>query len=460
METEMIDWTPKTEPNGKPRYIAIADAIETDIRDGRLSPGNRLPPQRQLAKRLGIDFTTVSRGYTEAQTRGLVTSHVGRGTFVAKPTEPTIGPDPLRLADEDLSMNLPPEPTDPRLIANMRSGLDYVSANLLQLLRYQSSTGSDKDKAAASTWLSLRGMIPSSARLVISPGAHSTICAILTILTDPGDTVLCEQITYPGFRNIASRRGLKLVGIEMDRDGILPDALSAAITQHRPKALYLNPTLQNPTTLTIPTDRRLAISEVLSKHGLPLIEDDAYGFIPAKAPAPIAVSAPDLTWHIGGLAKCIGAGLRLAYTVAPTGRLAYSLGQALKVQAVMASPITAALATQWIEDGTADQINRFIRAETSARQAIANEVLEGFDFQGAENAFNIWLSLPDGIGRADLVARMAGRPIGIMPSDAFSVGIAPEERVRLCLGGSLTRESLRANLYFLVNSLQSSAFLG
>lgn len=456
----MTDWTPRAETSGKPRYIAIADAIEKDIRDGRLSPGTRLPPQRMLAKQLGIDFTTVSRGYSEAQSRGLVTSHVGRGTFISKPTEAPNGPDPLRLADEDLSMNLPPEPTDPGLIANMRAGLDYVSANLLQLLRYQSSTGSDKDKAAASTWLSLRGMIPSSARLVISPGAHSTICAILTILTEPGDTILCEQITYPGFRNIASRRGLNLVGIEMDKDGIFPDALADAIRTHGPKALYLNPTLQNPTTLTIPTDRRLAISEVLNKHGLQLIEDDAYGFIPAKAPAPIAVSAPDLTWHIGGLAKCIGAGLRLAYTVAPNGKQAYSLGQTLKVQAVMPSPITTALATQWIEDGTADQIRRFIRSETSARQAIAREVLEGFDFRGAENAFNVWLSLPDSVGRADVVARMAGRPIGIMPSDAFSVGITPGDEVRLCLGGSLSREALRANLYFLVNSLQHSAFLG
>ncbi|WP_370312740.1 PLP-dependent aminotransferase family protein [Sagittula sp.] len=456
----MTDWTPRAETSGKPRYIAIADAIEKDVRDGRLSPGTRLPPQRMLAKQLGIDFTTVSRGYSEAQSRGLVTSHVGRGTFISKPTEAPNGPDPLRLADEDLSMNLPPEPTDPGLIANMRAGLDYVSANLLQLLRYQSSTGSDKDKAAASTWLSLRGMIPSSARLVISPGAHSTICAILTILTEPGDTILCEQITYPGFRNIASRRGLNLVGIEMDKDGILPDALADAIRTHGPKALYLNPTLQNPTTLTIPTDRRLAISEVLNKHGLQLIEDDAYGFIPAKAPAPIAVSAPDLTWHIGGLAKCIGAGLRLAYTVAPNGKQAYSLGQTLKVQAVMPSPITTALATQWIEDGTADQIRRFIRSETSARQAIAREVLEGFDFRGAENAFNVWLSLPDSVGRADVVARMAGRPIGIMPSDAFSVGITPGDEVRLCLGGSLSREALRANLYFLVNSLQHSAFLG
>ncbi|HBM61635.1 MAG TPA: GntR family transcriptional regulator, partial [Citreicella sp.] len=133
-------------------------------------------------------------------------------------------------------------------------------------------------------------------------------------ITRPGDTVLCERVTYPGIRNIAARFGVTLIGLDMDAEGVTPEALSDAIARHRPKALYLNPTLQNPTTLTIPVDRRLALAEVLRVEGLTLIEDDAYGFIPAKAPAPIALSAPDLTWHIGGLAKCIGAGLRLAFT--------------------------------------------------------------------------------------------------------------------------------------------------
>lgn len=456
----MTDWTPDLESDGKPRYIAIADAIERDIKTGALLDGARLPPQRRLAQRLGIDFTTVSRGYTEAQSRGLVESHVGRGTFVAQQASQGAEPDPQRLADEDLSMNLPPEPADPVLVARMQNGLNYVSANLMQLLRYQSPTGSERDKTAGSTWLSLRGMMTSNARFVITPGAHSTICAILTMLTEPGDTILCEQITYPGFRNIALRRGLNLVGVAMDDDGILPDALNDAIARHKPKALYLNPTLQNPTTITIPTDRRLVISEVLNKHGLQLIEDDAYGFVPARAPAPIAVSAPDLTWHIGGLAKCLGAGLRLAYTVAPNPRQAHALGQVIKAQSVMASPITAALATYWIEDGTADQIRRYIRAETAARQAIAHDVLDGCMFRAEENAFNVWMTLPKGVGRADVVAQMAGRPVGILSSDAFTVGVPPAECVRICLGGSLTREALRSHLYFLVNSIQHNTYMG
>ena len=455
----MIDWTPQGLEHGKPRYLAIADAIARDIHDGRLEDGMRMPPQRRLAEALGIDFTTVSRAYSEAQARGHVESHVGRGTFV-KGSVVSNRPDPARAGEGDLSMNMPPEPEDPDLRRKMQEGLGYVSANLIDLLRYQSPTGSERDRIAASSWLSMRGMVPSLERVAVTPGAHATMAAILSIITRPGDTLLCEAVTYPGFRNVAGRFGLTLKGIEMDADGILPEALDAAIRTHGPKALYLNPTLQNPTTLTIPEDRRLAIAEVLRRHELTLIEDDAYGFIPARAPAPIALSAPDLTWHIGGLAKCIGAGLRLAYTIAPTPRCAYHLVQAIRALSVMPSPLSMALTTQWIEDGTADSIRRFIRAESAARQALAAEVLDGFRFRAADNAFNIWLELPEGASRADVVARMARRQIGLMPSDAFTVEGPPAEALRICLGGAVTRETLRENLHFLANALTPHSFMG
>ncbi|MGR3822213.1 MAG: aminotransferase-like domain-containing protein [Salipiger marinus] len=455
----MIDWAPDTIDTGKPRYLAIADAIARDVQSGRLGGGDRLPPQRRLAARLGIDFTTVSRAYAEAQARGLIASHVGRGTFVAD-RAPAPAEDPERRRAGDLSMNMPPEPSDPDLVARMKGGLDYVSANLVDLLRYQAPIGTDRDRTAASSWLSMRGMVPSMERIAVTPGAHATMAAILSIITRPGDTVLCERVTYPGIRNIAARFGVTLIGLEMDAEGVTPEALSEAIVRHRPKALYLNPTLQNPTTLTIPVDRRLALAEVLRAEGLTLIEDDAYGFIPAKAPAPIALSAPDLTWHIGGLAKCIGAGLRLAFTIAPSPRCAYRLAQAIRALSVMPSPLSMALTTQWIEDGTADGIRRFIRAETAARQAIAREALEGVEFATAENAFNIWLTLPKGAGRADIVARMAGRQLGIMPSDAFTVAGEPGEKLRVCLGGAVSRDALRENLFFLGNTLAPNAFMG
>lgn len=457
----MKTWVPTFGTSGKPRYLEIADAIQRDADSGILSPGDRLPPQRRLAEVLDLDFTTISRAYTEAQSRGLVESHVGRGTFVrARPAQDGPTADPRRAREQDLSMNLPPEPDDPALLAAMRAGLETVAANLVPLLRYQSTTGSDMDRSAALSWLSMRGMVPNLDRIAVTPGAHATMTAVFGILASPGDVILCEGITYPGLRSIAARAGLTLIGLPMDASGILPDALSAAIRDHGPKALYLNPTLQNPTTLTIPAPRRMEIAEVLLRHGLPLIEDDAYGFIQPGAPAPFATLAPELTWHIGGLAKCIGAGLRLAFTIAPDSRAAYQLAQMLRVTNVMASTLSMALVTRWIEDGTADRICRFIRAESAARQAIAAEVLHGFGFNGDSHAFNIWLGLPDGTSRAELMGRMNGHGIGIMPSDAFTVLGPPDEHVRVCLGGSISREGLRTGLSFLANTLNGEVWLG
>ncbi len=456
----MSPWTPSIPEEGSPRYIAIADAIARDIDSGALWPGERLPPQRRLAEALGIDFTTVSRGYAEARRRGLVESHVGRGTFVCAQRTKAPSVDPARLRDEDLAMNMPPDPDDERLLRRMREGLDYVGVNMVHLLRYQSPVGSERDKSAAMGWLGQRGVSPASDRVAVTPGAHATILAILTTLSAPGDTILCEAISYPGLRTIAARLCLNLQGVPMDEDGIDPEALAEAVRTHRPKALYLTPTLHNPTTLTVPTSRRQQIAQVAVAHGLPVIEDDAYGFVPPDAPAALAAHAPEQTWYIGGLSKCLGAGLRLAYTLAPSSRCALSLGHALRSTSVMASPISAALATRWIEDGTAGALRDHIRSEAASRQAIAAEMLAGLDYKSAPNAFNVWLRLPEGTGRADLMGRMAGRHIGIMPSDAFTVLGEADEHVRVCLGGSISREDLRRGLLVMTDSLQSHARVG
>jgi DNA-binding GntR family transcriptional regulator len=103
----MGEWSPPLSRLAKPRYLAIADAIADDIRSGKLVPMDRLPPQRELARRLSIDFTTVARGYVEAQKRGLIESRVGRGTFVRAPPKRRHGPVARHPEIVDLSMNLP-----------------------------------------------------------------------------------------------------------------------------------------------------------------------------------------------------------------------------------------------------------------------------------------------------------------------------------------------------------------
>ncbi len=456
----MTGWHPDLSRSASPRYMAIADLIGIDLAEGRLAPGDRLPPQRQLAERLGLDFTTVARGYAEAQKRGLVQSHVGRGTFVTDPRERmaagTVPSNPERAAPADFSMNMPPEPEDPALLSRMREGLGVLAADLPALLRYQAFGGSALDRQAAALWLARRGITPAPERIFVAPGAHAGLLAILSSLARPGDTILCECITYPGIRSLATQGALHLHGLPMDGEGILPDAFDAACRERQPKVLYLNPTLQNPLTLTVPESRRRAIAAIAARHGVPIIEDDAYGFVPPDAPPPFAALLPELTWHIGGLSKCLGAGLRLAYVAAPDARSAWPFVSALRATAVMASPLTAALATRWIGDGTADAILAAIRQETAARQALAAAALPPQSFRADPLSFNIWLPLAGGWTRSTFASHMRACGLGIVASDAFTVEGAAPEAVRVCLGGPVGRDALRHALDFMAHALEGS----
>ncbi|MFJ5489542.1 PLP-dependent aminotransferase family protein, partial [Hansschlegelia beijingensis] len=208
------------------------------------------------------------------------------------------------------------------------------------------------------------------------------------------------------------------VGLPMDEHGVTPEALTEACERLAPKALYLNPTLQNPTTLTIPEDRRAELAAIARSFSLPIVEDDAYGFVPTAKISPFAALAPELTWHIAGLAKCIGAGLRAAYVVLPSARAGFPFAAALKAANVMASPLTVALATRWIEDGTADTMLRFIRRETMARQALAAEILPAGSFRADPLSFNLWVTLPKPWTRAAFVDQMRPTGLGLVASDA------------------------------------------
>jgi DNA-binding transcriptional MocR family regulator len=453
-DCDMTHWSPTLTASGKPRYIEIAEAIRRDINEGVLTAGDRLPSQRSVAQTLGLDFTTVSRGFAEATKQGLIESFVGRGSFVRAATTAVAQPDPRRALEEDPMMNMPPEPEDPALLARMQEGLAHVSANLIPLLRYQSVTGSMPDREIAAEWMRAHGLQAPLDRLAITPGAHASVYAILTHLSETGLVVLCEEATYPGIRTIAAQFGMRLIGVRTDADGIVPEALEQAIQTHMPSALYLNPTLQNPLTHTIPMHRREEIAQILELHDLPLIEDDACFFVAENAPQPISELIPDLGWHIAGLSKAFGAGLRLALTTVPRGYAKGRFTQVLRGANVMTSPITTALMSRWIQDGTARALQEFVRTAASKRQALARQILQGCSFAAQDHAYNIWLTLPEGQGRADVLGRMAHRQIGIMPSDAFCLSNTPPEALRICMGGPMNSAALGEDL----NALRDALF--
>jgi DNA-binding transcriptional MocR family regulator len=453
MGRKLVGWIPQIGKSIGPHYLAIADAIEADIRIGRLAPADRLPPQRVLAQQLGLNFTTVARAYVEAQRRGLIESRVGAGSFVRG--EAAASPKPARRRDlVDLTMNLPPEPEDPVLLERMRLGLEEIGANLTALLRYQGFGGAPADKDAAVTWLARhhRLEVPRD-RVLICPGAHSALLAILGLLAKAGDVVCCEDLTYPGIRALTAQLGVQLVGLAQDGEGIRADAFEEACRRHAPKALYCNPTLLNPTTATISARRRAALITIARRHGVKIIEDDAYGSVPVAPPPALAALAPDITYYVAGLAKCLGAGLRVAYLVAPDNRSVWPLAASLRAATVMASPITVAIASHWINEGIAEDVLAAIRQESRARQGLVREILPPGSYLTDPEAFHLWVSLPTPWSRSSFADHMRSSGMGVVVSDAFAVSRPPPEAVRVCLGGVVGRQETRHALEFLADAL-------
>jgi DNA-binding transcriptional MocR family regulator len=455
----MGEWSPQLSRLGKPRYLAIADAIAEDIRNGKLEPSDRLPPQRKLARSLNIDFTTVARGYVEAQKRGLIESRVGQGTFVRPSAKRRHGPIARHPEIVDLSMNLPPEPDDPELLDRMQDGLEALGRDLVYLMRYQGFGGVQADKDAALQWLRHRRLEPQTDRLFIAPGAHPALLGILGVIAKAGDVLLSESLTYPGTRSIAAQLGLRLFGLPMDDDGIEPDAFADACKRLAPRALYLNPTLLNPTTHTIAEERRGEIVAVARRYGVAIIEDDPYGFLLKNGPSAFAELAPEITWHIAGLAKCLGAGLRIAYVVAPDARSGWPFAASVRTATVMASPVTIALATRWITDGTADALLAAVRRESIDRQRLVATTMPLEMIRTDPVGFHFWLSLPEPWTRSAFVGHTRSTGIGVVASDAFVTEGPPPEAVRVCLGGPTDRVAVRGALEFMAHALAESPAL-
>jgi DNA-binding transcriptional MocR family regulator len=450
-QPHVTSWTPALKGKEGPVYLAIAEAIATDIADGRLRPGTRLPAQRALADVLDIDFTTVTRAYAEARKRGLVEGRVGHGTYVRLKQKLS---EPASARPVDVSMNLPPRFEDAALEARMEGGIAVVAAEGLDLfLTYQDPAGVPSDRNAGAQWLAPRLPDLSADRIVVCPGAQGAMVAALSLLAQRGDTVCAESLTYPGFLALTAHLGIQVVPVAMDAEGLLPDQFEVACKSHKPKALYCTPTLHNPTTATIPLARRKQIVEIARRYGVRIIEDDAYGALPREPVWPLARLAPDCVYHIAGLSKCLSPALRTAYLVLPDGRIAARAASAVRAFSGMASPVTAAIATRWIEDGTAGAILGAIRKEAAERQAIAARVLRAAVTK--PDCFHAWLVLPEGWTAGTLASRARLEGVGLVTGDAFTVGKAPEA-VRIGLGSPRTVTDLVRGLEIIADLLARS----
>jgi len=452
-----MDWIPTLGDREGPVYRRIVEALNADIASGRLRRGQQLPTHRALAKALGVDLTTVTRAYTEAQRRGLTQARAGQGTFVAESMSrlgPSAGPRP----QFDLSMNLPPQPADADLEGRITRGIAAIQREVgfSAHLNYQEAGGSEAERDIAARWLRSRIADAHADRLVICPGTQNALFNLLITLTSPGDIVLTEALTYPGIKAAAACVGVRLVGVSMDDQGVVPGALDAACRQHAPKAVYLIPTIHNPTTATMPPSRREEVAEVLRANDVLLFEDDAYGMLEPNA-APLACLVPERTYFIASLSKCIAPGLRVSFLLTPDPHSAALVTAAQRASVQMPAFLMVALAARWLQDGSADAIIGAIRDEAAARQKLAAAVLAPHAFCSRPNAHHIWISLPHTWTKSEFALHVQKNGLAVVTSEAFSVEDAQPNAIRVSLGAASSRSELVEALEVLAAALKSSA---
>ena len=442
-------WIPDLEGRHGPKYRAIADALDEQVQQGRLRAGTRLPPHRELADHLGVTVTTITRAYAEAARRGLISAHVGRGTFI-RGHEPEDAPSAGPI---DLSINvLMPD----KEVAVLESRL--FQRRVLpwtQLLGYGRAQGHLRHRQAMASWLAQGGLDANPDHLVLTAGAQHAMSVALSALTRPGETILAEELTYSGIRLLAQQTHLKVRGVSMDTEGLRPDALDAACRTTRARVLYCMPRLQNPTSAVMSEKRRRQIAALAERHRLTVIEDDTYGFHSPER-APLASLIPERVVFITSLSKSLFPGMRLGCAHA-TPAVVEKLTTAVSASMIMTSPIGADLLCGWLEDGTAARIVEWKRHEVAARQAMAKRLLDGERIQTHPNSPHMWLHLPQRWTSEAFVAQARARGVIVNPSSQFATSDSHARGVRLALGTPRTRAGLEDALTRLAAALADRA---
>lgn len=440
----MTSWLPSLRDDA-PRYVAIADAIASDLASGVLKVGDRLPPQRELAWRLGVTLGTVTRAYQEAERRGLLSGEVGRGSYVRDSHRRGFLPTMLTADSGVLPLHIAAPPRV-HSVQDFDAALDRVKTNTarLELLDYGPSAGAPAYRQMGAIWLEKCGLKVSPNDVVVTAGAHPALIACLSLLSRRNGHLVTEPLSYPTILPICRVLGIHLHAAEMDESGVLPDALEAAVKTSGAQAIYLVPTIHNPTTITMTEERRQAVAEIAKRHDLTVVEDDIFRLLSAaRVPAPIYTLAPERTFYITSLSKTLAPGLRVGFTAPPPGT-ADSLAVQQMIVGARTTGLTLEMARSWIADGSADRILQDIRNELSIRRLMVLNVLRHQKPRCAEGSMYLWLPIPEQWRPGDFARTAEGRGVKVTPGSAFAVGRRQNDQaVRVCFGLPDSREALK-----------------
>jgi 2-aminoadipate transaminase len=447
--------------SARPLYGHLVSIVEAAITRGDLPSGSRLPPERELATRLRISRTTVVSAYRELESRGLLRGYVGRGTYVCAPPDATgtpfawrgkIAAAALRSSDSTMRDALR-HSSDSRLVS-MAAGepaIDcFPNARFQQAVEYVLRRdpravwghGPTEGQPALRETIAERFNVPADSVLVLA-GAQQGLDLIARCLVDPGDAVIVDRPGYLGAIQSFRAAGAKLIGWDVATADI--DELEDLLVRYRPKLIYVNPTFQNPTGLTMPIRTRRELLKLAERYRVPIVEDATYGELYFAEPPPPSLHELD-TSHIvillSSFSKVMAPGLRLGWLSA-----ARSIVDQIALIKQRMDPHTQNLAqfgvARLMRDGSFDDHLRTVRTEHARRctqmiAAIQRHMPAGvLRFAKPQGGLYLWCRLAPGVDSTALLDRALSAGVAFVAGPPFYPDPAGQSELRLCFSSVL-----------------------
>jgi DNA-binding transcriptional MocR family regulator len=356
----------------------------------------------------------------------------------------------------DLTTALPPSPSE--FDEELRATLARLAqrSEFGTELRKNRIGGTLQDRQGGVQWLAGRlGRDLDVERLTVTNGTQSALLLLLPAIVGRGGVLAAESLTYVVLRTLAVRLGIEMVGVALDEEGIVPEHFEQVCRIHKPRALYCNPTVHNPTAAVMSEGRRLQLIEVARRYNVTLIEDDVLGAMHPDAPAPICTLAPDITWYVMSLSKCYAMGLRLAYLVSPSAAATRELVQPVqRLSWWFPNSLSVEIATEWAVTSSGCRVAAALRSETDERQRIAAEMLDTIHVRTARGALHLWIKLPMECVPTVFAEAAERRGVLVRPANLFAIDATAKcDAVRVSLTAPASRQELREGLSIVADLL-------
>jgi DNA-binding transcriptional MocR family regulator len=430
-------------------YVALADAVVASVVRGDLPPGTRLPAERDLARGISVSRGTVMAAYDRLRQLGYAESRGGSGTRIRDDVRrPLAAVDTSRGEGSryrgmssrllrptpdviDLALALPRDSED------LPADFYDVPGSLVRAVAGEAGMAPQGGMAlrqAIAQRYATSGVPTVPEQLVVTGGGQQglDLCAALTLR--PGDTVLVEEATYPGALAVFAAHGARLRTVPVQGSWTDPRQLAAAVATHRPRLVYLMPSMHNPTGRTTTSTWRRQLATLVDTSELYLVEDDSLAdvlFEGTQTPPVAAYSRSGRVLTVGSLSKSVWGGLRIGWVRADPGA-AEQLGElkAAKDLGLSAYGQAAALHVfPRIEEVVAARRSTLLR-RAEVLLDLLDQHLPEWEASTPDGGLTLWARLPE--EDAEDVAQRATRyGVAVSPGSAHCVGRDRTDRVRL-----------------------------